>query len=148
MSLEEVLGTSDVLSIHCPYNQKTRHLLNKKNIGFIKKGAYLINTARGGILETEALEKALKEGRLAGVGLDVLEEEGDTKDELNLLRSGHPKEEELKVVLQNHVLMRMPNVLITPHNAFNSEEALGRILTITLGNIRGFLKGKPENLVS
>ena len=148
LSLEEMLGISDVISIHCPHTPQTHHFLNMKNIGLIKKGAYLINTARGGILETEALVYALQNGILAGAGLDVLEEEGDMKDELALLLGGHPKETELKVILQNHVLMRMPNVLVTPHNAFNSQEALGRILATTIQNVRGFLNGKPENSVS
>ncbi len=146
---EEMLASSDVISIHCPYTPETHHFLNMKNIGLIKKGAYLINTARGGILETEALVYALQNGILAGAGLDVLEEEGDMKDELNLFcAEGHPNAEELKVILANHVLMKMPNVLITPHNAFNTEEALARILGTTIQNISGFLKGKPENAIS
>lgn len=146
-TLEELLKTSDVISVHCPYNKETHHLINKENINFIKKGAYLINTARGGIVETDALIEALNKKILAGVGLDVLEEEGETKDELNLLMRAHPKEEELKTMLQNHILMKMPNVLITPHNAFNTQEAMERILGATLQNIKSFLAGNPENLV-
>lgn len=145
---ETLLGKSDIISLHCPYNEKTRHLINKENTGLIKKGAYLINTARGPIVETEALIQALQAGILAGAGLDVLEEEGETKDELTYLSQGHPKEEELKTMLQNHILMKMPNVLITPHNAFNSQEAMERILNTTLGNIRDFLDGKMTNIVS
>lgn len=144
---KSLLGGSDIISLHCPYNEKTHHLINKENIGRIKKGAYLINTARGPILETEALIQALQAGIVAGAGLDVLEEEGETKDELTYLSRGHPKEEELKVMLQNHILMEMPNVLITPHTAFNSQEAMERILNITLGNIRDFLDGKLTNVV-
>ena len=147
VSFEELLKTSDVISLHVPYTKETHHLINSENIASIKRGAYLINTARGAIVETNALVDALTQGILAGVGMDVLEEEGDMKDELNLLRVGHPKEEELKRMLQNHMLMHMPNVLITPHAAFNSIEALLRILTTTIETIQSFSKNTPVNLV-
>ena len=140
-SFKEALGEADIVTIHCPYNKSTHHLINKGNIGLFKKGAYLVNTARGGIVETEALVEALDKGILAGAGLDVLEEEGETKDELNFLSSGRAQEEKLKTMLQNHILMKMPNVLVTPHNAFNSQEALERILQTTLNNIKGFISG-------
>ncbi len=146
VSLEDLLRNSDVVSLHCPYSEKTRHLLNSENMKFMKKGAYLLNTARGGLVETDALVAALKDGTLAGVALDVLEEEGETKEELELLGK-HPKEEELRTILENHILMHMPNVLITPHNAFNSEEALRTILRTTFINLRGFEARKPANLV-
>jgi D-lactate dehydrogenase len=147
ITLNELLSRSDIISFHCPYNKDTHHLINKTNIGKIKKGAYLVNTARGPIVETEALVEALQKGVLAGAALDVLEEEGETKDELTILALGHPKEGELKTMLQNHILMKMPNVLISPHNAFNSKEALERILTMTLASIKSYLAGKPQNVV-
>ncbi len=147
VSLDKLLGNSDIISLHCPYNKDTHHLINGKNVGNIKNGAYMVNTARGGVVETEALVYALKSGALAGYAADVLEEEGETKEELQLLVSGHPKEEELKIMLENHILMKMPNVLITPHNAFNSKEALERILRTTIENIEGYLKGTPANIV-
>ncbi|MGB9609028.1 MAG: hydroxyacid dehydrogenase, partial [Minisyncoccia bacterium] len=81
-------------------------------------------------------------------GLDVLEEEGETKDELFTLAKKRPNEEELKTMLENHILMKMPNVLITPHNAFNSQEALERILKTTLENILSFISGQPKNQVN
>ena len=145
--LPDLLKESDAVTLHCPYNKATHHLLNHKNIGLMKKGAYLINTARGGLVETDALVEALQEGRLAGAGLDVLEEEGDVKDEVHFLAAGHPRREELRVLLENHILMKMPNVLITPHNAFNSKEALERILRTTIENIQSFFAGKPVNLI-
>ena len=147
LNLENLLKNSDVITIHAPYSEKTHHLINKNNVSLIKKGAYLVNTARGGIVETEALIKALQNGILAGAGLDVLEEEGEIKDELTFLRETNPKKDELKTMLQNHILMKMPNVLITPHNAFNSQEALERILNTTIGNIKGFIENKSTNLV-
>lgn len=147
VTLDDLLASSDFITIHCPLLDSTRHLLNKENMTKIKSGAYLVNTARGPIIETAALLEALRSGRLAGAGLDVLEEEGDTKDESNLLTGDHPNPESLKVVLANDLLIKMPNVLVTPHNAFNTEEALVRILTTTIQNISHFLSGQPENLV-
>ncbi len=146
LPLEELLKTSDVITLHCPYTKETRHLINKENIRLIKKGAYLVNTARGGIIETDALVLALQEGILAGAGLDVLEEEVEVKEEMVFAREKRDPEE-MKVMLQDHVLMRMPNVLITPHTAFNSREAVERILAKTLESIEAFLKGSPINLV-
>lgn len=147
MPLDDLLAASDAVSLHCPYCAETHHLLNAGNMKKMKRGAYLVNTARGGLVETDALVAALADGTLAGAALDVLEEEGETKDELHFLSHGHPKEEELKVVLENHALMKMPNVLITPHNAFNTEEALLRILHTTIENIRSYIAGNPKNLV-
>lgn len=147
LSFEEVLKSADIITLHVPYSEKTHHLINKDNISLIKKGAYLINTSRGGIVETEALVKALQEGILAGAGLDVLEEEGVIKDEMGFLFRGHPEEHDLKTVLANHILIDMDNVIITPHNAFNSQEALQRILETSLGNIKAFISSSPVNLV-
>lgn len=147
-SLDEALSSSDIITLHMPYNRKTHHLINDKKIRKIKKGAFLINTARGGVIGTNALVKALKSGILAGAALDVLEEEGSVKDDLAMLLDTHPKAVELKTLLENHALMKMPNVLITPHNAFNTEEAVERILETTIENIQAFLRGKPINVIN
>ncbi len=144
--LEEVLGAADVITLHVPYNKSTHHLINRETIRQIKRGAFLVNTSRGGVVETQALVQALKEGILAGAGLDVLEEERATKTEHDFLPPDLDAES-MRTVLQNHELMHMPNVLITPHNAFNTKEALERILDTTLENIRGFLKGSPLNVI-
>ena len=147
-SLDEVLAQSDIISIHVPYNPHTHHLINKENIGMIKKGAYLINTARGAIVETEALVMALENGTLAGAGLDVLEEEGDLNDEMQLLSAPHPNEEALKITLANNYLIDHPRVVVTPHAAFNTTEAIMRILDTTIGNIQSFEKGSPTNALA
>ena len=147
VSLPELLKHSDIISLHMPYNEKTHHLLNHENMRLIKKGAYLINTARGGIVETNALAKALADGTLAGAGLDVLEEEQSIKEEKELMSKEFGKSQNIKTMLQNHVLMEQNNVIITPHNAFNSKEALIRILETTVENIEAFAKGKPINIV-
>ena len=146
-SFEDLLSKSDIISLHAPYNKATHHLINAGNINLIKKGAYLINTARGGLIETEALLKALSVGTLAGAGLDVLEEECFIKEEAQLLSKEFPKTCDLKTALQNHILIEQKNVIITPHNAFNSHEALFRILDTTISNIQSFIKNKPINTV-
>jgi len=147
VALDNLLKTSDIISLHAPYNKKTHHLINKNNINQIKKGAYLVNTARGGLIETDSLITALNKGIIAGAGLDVLEEECFIKEEKELLAKPFQKKCNLKTVLQGHVLIQDPRVLVTPHNAFNSHEALQRILDTTVENIQGFLRGKPKNLV-
>lgn len=146
--LEELLANSDVITIHVPYNKSTHHLINGGNIGKIKRGALLVNTARGGVIETEALLKALNDGIIGGYGADVLEEEGIIKDEKAFLISGRPEEHNLRTILANHVLFDMPNVIITPHIAFNTKEALKRILDADVENITSFLaKNEPRHPV-
>ena len=147
LTFDEVLAQADILTLHVPYLPENHHLINTETITKMKKGVYLINTARGALIETEALLKGLQSGQIAGAGLDVLEEEGVVKDELNFLTGAHPGEHDLRVVLENHVLVDMPNVVITPHNAFNTWEALQRILSTTLENIKSFSSGTPINLV-
>lgn len=145
--LANLLSQSDIVTLHVPYMPATHHLINKSNIGLMKKGAYLVNTSRGAIVETDALVGALQTGQLGGAGLDVLEEEGMVKDELNSLVAGRIEGHDLKTVLEDHVLIDMPNVIITPHNAFNTIEAFTRILDTTIDNIAGFAGGTPTNLV-
>jgi len=148
VSLDELLATSDIITIHVPYNAHTHHLINKENIAKMKKGAYLINTARGAVVETDALVEAIKNETIAGAALDVLEEEGDMNDELALLTFPHPKESELKIVLENHYLINHPRVIVTPHIAFNTTEAVTRILDTTIENLKNFSSNSPINIVS
>lgn len=147
VSFDELLSAADIISLHVPYNAHTHHLINKENIGTIKKGSYLINTSRGAVVETEALVAALQNGTLAGAGLDVLEEEGDLVDEAILLSAAHPNEASLKVTLANHYLIEHPRVIVTPHLAFNTKEAVTRILDTTITNIQQFAAGTPTNVV-
>lgn len=146
VSLQQLLRQADIISLHVPYNKQTHHLINQKNIKLFKKGSYLLNTSRGGLVETKALIKALVSGQLAGVGLDVLEEEGLIKEEIQLLNR-RTSREKLNTLLHDHILLKFDNVIVTPHNAFNSDEALRRILDTTMENIKSFTKGKPVNLV-
>jgi D-lactate dehydrogenase len=144
--LETLLGRSDILSLHAPYNKHTHHLINPGNIGKIKRGAVLINTSRGGLVDTEALLKALEDGTLAGAGLDVLEGEETVLEESALL-GDKTNPELLRRAIQNHLILKKPNVVFTPHNAFNSQEALERILDTTAENIAAFVVGTPKNVV-
>jgi len=114
------------------------------NIGRIKKGALLINTARGGLVEPDALTRALDEGILSGAGLDVLEGEELINEERELLSKDFPADK-MKSLIRNHILMKRDDVVITPHIAFNSREAVQRILETTAENIIGYLEGKPRN---
>lgn len=113
----------------------------------VKKGAVIINTSRGPVVETEALFGALESGHLRGAGLDVVEEEGFIKDEMHLLSEGALDNHNLKVALMNHKLIDMQNVIMTPHSAFNTQEALERILQTTIENITSYFSGTPQNNV-
>lgn len=147
VDLPTVLSFSDIITLHVPHNDSTHHLINMQNIAQIKKGALLINTARGPIVETQAVLEGLQQKILAGVGLDVLEEECSLKEERELLTSEFLKSCDLKNQLMNHMLLTRDDVVITPHNAFNSKEALQQILDTTVANIQAFLEGKPINMI-
>ena len=145
--LDTLLGRSDIITLHAPYNKHTHHLINRDNVGRIKPGAILINTARGALVDTDALLMALEKKILAGAGLDVLEGEETVYEESALLGdSVNP--ERLRQAIQNHLILKHPNVVFTPHNAFNSQEALERILQTTADNITAFAAGTPKNVVT
>ena len=145
--LETLLRRADIVSLHVPYMPSTHHLMNRKTFGLMKRGALFINTARGGLVETDALVWALDEGLVGGAGLDVLEGEDLVKEERQLLSKDFSKEK-LTTALKNHILLHRENVVITPHIAFDSREALQRILETTANNITSFLNATPVNLVS
>ena len=146
VSLDELLGNSDIITLHVPYNKYTHHLINRESIKKIKNGAVLINTSRGGVAETEALIEAIDSKILSGIGLDVLEGEGLIKEEKQLLYDPQ-KVEDLGKIVKDHILLGKENVVFTPHIGFYSHEALERILETTMQNINLFLEGRPQNLV-
>ena len=146
-SLDTLLAGSDIVTLHAPLLPSTHHLINRENIWRMKKGALLINTARGGLVDTDSLLEALDAGHCAGAGLDVFEGETLIKEEQQLLSSQY-NIEELRTVVKNLVLLRRENVVVTPHIAFNSTEALERILLTTIQNIQAFEAGKPMNVVA
>lgn len=148
VDLETLLGQADVVTLHVPANPQTRHLLSQDEFAKMKDGAILLNTARGDVVNNQALLQALADGKVAAAGLDVLPEEPVIREEAELLRSVFREEHNLESLLTDHILMRMRNVVITPHSAFYTREAVGRILETTVANIQGFMQGEPQHVVN
>jgi len=140
VSFEELLANSDVVSLHIPYTKENHYLINEENISKFKKGAILINTSRGALVDSKALIKGLNQGILSGVGLDVLDGEKETFEEKSLILYGNPQKEDILNVLENNVLINTKNVIITPHIAFFTKEAQIRILNTDLANIENFFE--------
>ncbi|MCD6227926.1 MAG: hydroxyacid dehydrogenase [Candidatus Omnitrophica bacterium] len=147
VSLDNLLRNSHIITLHVPYTKSTHHLINRENINLIKKGAILINTSRGAVVDSEALIEALDKKILSGVGLDVLEGEELIKEEKQLLYD-KKKLEVLANLVKGHILLSRDNVVFTPHIGFYSQEALERILETTVSNIFRFLEGRPQNVVT
>ncbi|MBN2455646.1 MAG: D-2-hydroxyacid dehydrogenase [Sedimentisphaerales bacterium] len=124
--LDVLLRNSDVITIHCPLTEKTKNLIEEKAISKMKKTAILINTARGGIVDEQALADALNSGRLAGAGVDVLTKEP-------------PKE--------GNILLSAKNIIVTPHSAWSTVQARQRLVDETAANIKAFIEGQPRNIV-
>jgi D-lactate dehydrogenase len=151
VDFQTLLKESDIITLHAPYNKKTHHMINQNNISLIKKGAILINTARGSLVDTVALIRALDEKILSGAGLDVLEGEDTILEEKQLLmrkKKNLYNPEKLQLMLRNGFLLQRENVVFTPHIAFYSKEALQRILDTTIHNILGFINKKFINLIN
>ena len=127
VSLDELLAQSDIVSLHCPINEDSKHLINAETIAKMKKGAYLINTARGPVVDSEALAEALNSGYLSGAGIDVFEKEPP-------LDTAHP-------------LLHSKNTIVTPHVAFASAEAMIARAEIVFDNIEAFLAGNQKNII-
>jgi len=137
------------VTLHVPATSGTLSMLSDREFSRMKPGAILINTARGHIVDIEALVRALADGRLRGVGLDVLPQEPLIREEAAIFHQGATRDaDDFKALVANHVLMRFPNVIVTPHNAYNTESALLRIIATTLANIEAFARGSPQNVVS
>ena len=127
VSLDTVLSECDYLTLHCPLNAQTKHLINEETLVKMKPSAFIINTGRGALIDEPALIRALKEGRIAGAGLDVQETEPPSED---------------------NPLYTLPNVILTPHMGWKGLETRQRLISILSDNIHGFLSGKPINVVS
>jgi D-lactate dehydrogenase len=146
VKLDELFAISDIITLHAPALPSTQHMINRETLSTMKRGALLINTARGSLIDTQALLWALDTGILAGAGLDAMEGEEFLQHEEELLNTP-ATEDKLKILVHNRLLQRRNNVVITPHIAFNTEEALRRILDTTIENVQAFLQGHPSNLV-
>ena len=125
-TLESILSTSDVLSLHCPLTDKTRHLINRETLQQMKPTAILINTGRGPLVDDQAVADALSGGRLAAFCADVLTEEPPKAD---------------------NPLLKQPNAYMTPHIAWASKEARVRLVQVATDNVRAFINGRPQNMV-
>jgi D-lactate dehydrogenase len=135
-SLDDVLAQSDILSLHLPLTKDTHHLLNGRSLAQMKRGAYLVNTSRGKLVDTTALIEVLKNGHLGGVALDVYEEEEGIFFE-DHSEHGLLEDDELSRLLS------FPNVLVTSHQAFLTKEALDEIARVTVTNLRYHLAAEP-----
>lgn len=127
VELDELLGAADFISLHVPLTEATRGLIGKKAIAKMKQGAVVINTSRGPVVDSEALAEALKDGHIAGAGIDVFEIEPP--------------------IAKDHPLCNAPHTVLTPHVAFASKEALEKRAEIVFENITAYLAGKPANIV-
>ena len=147
MDLPTLYKQADIITLHCPATPENFHLLDQQAFAQMKKGVLIVNTARGSLIETEALYNALKSGQVGGAALDVLENEDvithreiatdmDTRDHDFLIDS-----------VINFKMMQLDTTIITPHVAFNSIDAVHRILQTTLDNIQAFLNGAVQNNV-
>lgn len=145
--MDTVLKSADVITLHVPSTPKTHHLIGRNQFEKMKEGAVLINTSRGNIVDIQALARALADGKIAAAGLDVLPSEPVIREEAELLRSVYEQRHDLSTLLADQVLVRMKNVIVTPHSAFFTREAVQRILDTTVENIQAFAQGTPINTV-
>ncbi len=148
IELDELLSSADVITLHVPSSPQTRLLLSASAFARMKDGVVIINTARGDIIETRAFIQALTSGKVAAAGLDVLPDEPLIREEAELICSIYCDRHDLRNLVADHILMRMRNVIITPHSAFNTYEAVARIVETTVENIQAFARGKPQNIVA
>lgn len=147
VELDELLKNADIVSLHAPLTDDNFHLINAEKINLMKKTAVIVNTARGELIDTKALYEALAENRIFGAGLDVLEAENmltqpDKKWDFDYLT-----DEVVKQTMVNERLLKLHNVVVTPHIAYNTVQAQDRILKITVDNINSFFEGIIKNSV-
>ena len=148
VSLDEIYAKSDFITLHCPLTKDNYHMLDNSAFNKMKKGVIIINTARGELIDNEALYRALKDGKVAAAGLDALEEEGAIlDDDIYLAKPSKIPQNDLVTSFINMKLLQLPNVIITPHIAFNSIDAIHRILEATIDNIAAFKKGELKNVI-
>lgn len=149
VELDDLLRNSDIVTLHAPYLPENHHLINEERLSLMKNSAIIVNTARGELVDTRALANALSNGKIAGAALDVVEGEKlmHLDEEVALLRSAQLADDTLEYSIELLALHKMPNVLLTPHNAFNTLEAIKRINETTCQNIVSFWYGDLANQV-
>lgn len=143
----EVVAAADVLTLHVPATARTGGLISDREFEMMKPGSVLINTSRGSVVDVPALVRAVSSKKLRAVGLDVLPQESALREEAEIFRRDSLVNRDLRELVANHVLLQFGNVVVTPHSAYNTEEALRRIVETTLNNIRSFAEGAPQNVI-
>lgn len=138
-ALDRLLAQSDIVSLHVPSTPSTRSMISAREFGLMKNGAYLVNTARGPVIDVKALLHALHDGTLAGAALDVLPDEPPIREEAELLRANFSRQQNPETILVDHALLHHPKVIVTPHCAFYTREAVERILSRSVDSILAFL---------
>lgn len=146
VELDELIKNSDVISLHAPLTKDNFHMINEEKIALMKENAVVINTARGELIDTKALYEALSNGRIFGAGLDVMEAE-NMLIQPETLDFDYLQDDVIRQTLLNERLLKLHNVVVTPHIAYNSKESNERILNITINNINSFFDGKVVNSV-
>lgn len=143
-SLSDLMRQSDIISLHAPLNKSTLHLIGAEQIAQMKRGAFIINTSRGGLIDTRAVIDGLASGAVGALGMDVYEREGRLffKDFSTMDRTRRMRDWDEQMA----VLLSLPNVIVTPHSAFLTSEALANIAATTVANISAFVQG--EELVN
>lgn len=147
ISLDELLKASDIISLHAPLTDNNFHLINEEKIKLMKPSAVIVNTARGELIDTKALYTALSENRIFGAGIDVLEAENMLTKPDAVVDFDYLTNDNIRQTLINERLLKLHNVVVTPHIAYNTQEAQDRILHITINNISSFFEGKITNSV-
>ncbi|MFB6355981.1 MAG: NAD(P)-dependent oxidoreductase [bacterium] len=146
VDLDHLLESSDIISLHVPLNDHTRHMIDREELEQCRDEALIINTARGALVNTDALLDCLEAGNLNGAGLDVLEGEEMLLSDIKLNEKEFSRDK-LARLIQNDKLIKRDDVIFTPHMAYNSKEAIERILNTTVENIQSYLQGNPKNTV-
>ncbi len=148
VTFDNLVASADIITLHVPADPQTRDILNADVFRRMKDGVIIINTARGTMIDARALIQALRSGKVAAAGLDVLPDEPLIREEAELICSIYCDRHDLRNLVADHVLMRLPNVIVTPHSAFNTREAVQRIVGTTVANIEAFLANKPQHVVA
>ena len=138
VDLDTLFSQSDIISLHVPLFPQTHHIISKDSISKMKDGVILLNTSRGELLDTHAVLEGLNSEKIANLGLDVIEGECMMKED-GYSMNDNQTPEDLKMLLQDHILIKHPKVIVTPHNAFNTRDAIGRIFMTTFEEINQFL---------
>lgn len=147
-SLDKLLAQADIISLHVTHMPEARFILSDKEFALMKKGVVIINTAIGSAIDIKALLKALSDGKVGAVGLDVLPDESAIHEEAEFLRQSFSVKHDAETLLASHALLHHKNVIVTPHIAFYTKETIEGILRATGDNIQSFISGHRLNVVN